>query len=100
MNGTDTRHIKRKQDINVAEKSLIKFPKVVPSILKGIAAPRKPRVGDDFQAANLPCPPKREALESAPKTQSRSDLGRPSLATTTTAVEEQISNPQLKTQHE
>jgi hypothetical protein len=103
MNATDARHTKRKQDNNVAEiKSLIKIPKVVPSILKGVAAPRKPRVGDDFQVAVLPCPPRSEALESAPRTQPRSDPpGRPSSATTiSTAIEEQISQPQLEQIHD
>ncbi|KAL4538454.1 hypothetical protein Ndes2437A_g01474 [Nannochloris sp. 'desiccata'] len=103
MAAGDTRHTKRKQDNNLAEISLIKNPKIVPSILKGVAAPRKPRVGDDFQAEILPCPPQRETLESPPKTQPRSELAappRPSSATTTTATEEQISQPQLHQQHE
>jgi hypothetical protein len=83
MNAGDTRHTKRKQDDNVAERSsLIKKDKVVPSILKNVSQPRRPRIGNNFQALILPVP-----AQSTPKTQPRSepaaDHRRPSSATTT-----------------
>lgn len=80
----DTRHIKRKQDRNSALESVIsKNPRVTPSILKVVSTPRKPRVGDDFQAI-LPFP-----SQSIPQTQSRSEPLpplRPSSAATTAAT--------------
>jgi hypothetical protein len=90
MDAADTKHTKRKQqDDNAEFRSLIKQTKVVPSILKGVSAPRKPRVGEDFQATILPCP-----SQSTPKTQPQSDLPtRPSSATAS-GQNEQISQHQ------
>lgn len=89
MDAGTARHTKRKQDYNVEiEESVIKNPRVIPSILKGVFAPRKPRVGESFQEI-LPLP-----SQSIPTTQPQSEASpvvRPSSATTT---EEQISEQQ------
>lgn len=53
---------KAEQEIDdLAPEPTTKQPKVVPSITKGVSVPRKPRVGDDFQAT-LP-----EPIPAAPK---------------------------------
>jgi hypothetical protein len=93
MDACDARQPKRKQDEIIAiDSRVIKNSKVVPSILKGVSAPRKPRVGNDFQAV-LPIP-----LQNTPKTQQRSDKPaaadrrRPSSAATTTTDDEQSTS--------
>ena len=64
--------VKIPQEDQIIQEDPKKQPKVVPSILKGVSTPRKPRVGVEFQAT-LPLPqpsakiPKEKLPENRPK---------------------------------
>lgn len=45
-----------KEEIAIAEPKVPKQAKVVPSIIKGVSVPHKPRVGTAFQAELPPLP--------------------------------------------